>query len=781
MKRSPIWICCAAGLLAGLAAARGADYPTANPVLPDGLGVNIHFTEPRPGEMKMLAAAGFRWVRMDLGWSGTERVAGQYDFGRYDTLLEALKPHGIRVLLILDYSNKLYDQGLSPHSAEGRAAFARWAAAAVKHFRGRGILWEMYNEPNIQFWKPKPNVEHYVKLALEVGRAIRAAAPEELYIGPGTSQIDMEFLEACFQAGLLEYWCGVSVHPYRQKDPETAAAEYLSLRRLIERYAPKGKKVAILSGEWGYSTAWRRFDETRQGRYLPRQWLVNVSNNVPLSIWYDWHDDGPDPKEPEHHFGTVLHTYHAGRDPVYDPKPAYRAAKTLTTLLAGFQFNKRLAVGGPEDYVLLFARGEQVRLAAWTTAPETREVLIPASPGRFRITGHTGEQCATRTADVQGLKLSLTDAPQYLVPEQSNDVLRVAAAWGRGPLEICAPSGRISLSLTVANPLSRAIRVAMPGQPSKVVEPGAKTTIPYGFSLSRDSEPRPMELELAVEGLPRLKQVTPAVASNPLAVELGPLDSDSLVVQVTNSSGEPLSGTLRLTDVCGLTADRAWPLRIAQGQLRSTIRIPLSRLVESRFRLGMQIEDAAGQTQLLVPAQEYFRVDDVARYTPATLAAAYHLTADGDRNVGAQQSLSLAVPPPGLPIAPKQSLKITYRLEPGWKFLQLKPQRGQQKIEGRPKALVLWLHNDGTVLSPRLRFVDSTGQTFQPAAELVKAEGWCRVVIPMDGQAFGHWGGANDGVVHGPIRWDTLLLLDKRSRNAALQGTLYVIGPLLVY
>jgi hypothetical protein len=51
----------------------------------------------------------------------------------------------------------------------------------------------------------------------------------------------------------------------------------------------------------------------------------------------------------------------------------------------------------------------------------------------------------------------------------------------------------------------------------------------------------------------------------------------------------------------------------------------------------------------------------------------------------------------------------------------------------------------------------------------------------MDGQAFGHWGGANDGVVHGPIRWDTLLLLDKRSRNAALQGTLYVIGPLLVY
>src|SRR6185295_8981306 len=36
--------------------------------IPDCLGVNIHFTDPRPGEMKMLADAGFRWVRMDFHW-----------------------------------------------------------------------------------------------------------------------------------------------------------------------------------------------------------------------------------------------------------------------------------------------------------------------------------------------------------------------------------------------------------------------------------------------------------------------------------------------------------------------------------------------------------------------------------------------------------------------------------------------------------------------------------------------------------------------------------------
>ena len=77
------------------------------------------------------------------------------------------------------------------------------------------------------------------KLALAVGRALRAAEPGETYIGPATSTIDFAFLEKCFQAGLLEYWSAVTVHPYRQEGPETAAAEYARLRQLIDRYAPR--------------------------------------------------------------------------------------------------------------------------------------------------------------------------------------------------------------------------------------------------------------------------------------------------------------------------------------------------------------------------------------------------------------------------------------------------------------------------------------------------------------------------------------------------------------
>jgi len=71
----------------------------------DGLGVNIHFTDAKPGELEMIKAAGFKWVRMDLTWGGTERKPGEYDFAAYDRLVAALEKNGLRAVFILDYGN----------------------------------------------------------------------------------------------------------------------------------------------------------------------------------------------------------------------------------------------------------------------------------------------------------------------------------------------------------------------------------------------------------------------------------------------------------------------------------------------------------------------------------------------------------------------------------------------------------------------------------------------------------------------------------------------------
>jgi hypothetical protein len=370
-------------LLAVAAAAAPVTFPADCTA---GLGMNIHFTDPRPGELEMMTAAGVRWVRMDFSWGGTERQKEKYDFAAYERLLAALDKHGVRALFILDYGNKLYEPDASVRTAAGREAFARWAAAAVSHFKGRGIYWEIWNEPNGGFWKPKADVAEYSAMALAACKAMRAAAPDETIIGPATSTIDLAFIEGCGKAGLFDYWDAISVHPYRQEIPESVALEYATLRRLVAKY----RERPILSGEWGYSSAWQHYDAEKQGKMLPREWLINIANGIPVSIWYDWHEDGTDPKEPEHHFGTVENAYRSG--PVYVPKPAYTAAKALTTALRGSEFLRRLSVGGAQDYVLLFRRGAGLKLAAWTT--------VAAHP--LRLPGESE------------LTLNLTDAPQYL-------------------------------------------------------------------------------------------------------------------------------------------------------------------------------------------------------------------------------------------------------------------------------------------------------------------------------------------------------------------------------
>ena len=753
------------------------------PALPDGLGVNIHFTDPRPGEMKMLADAGVTWVRMDFTWGATERVKGEYDFSAYDRLMTALDEHKLRALFILDYGNPLYDGGLSPHTDEGRAAMARWAAAAAAHFRSRGVIWEMWNEPNIkQFWKPQPNVEDYTKLAATVGEALRAADPHALYVGPATSQIDMPFLEGCFKAGLLEHWTAVTVHPYRQKDPETAAEEYRGLRELIARHAPKGKPIPILSGEWGYSAAWKHYDEDRQGKLLPRQWLTNISNDVPLSIWYDWHDDGPDPHEAEHHFGTVRFPYHDGRDPVYDPKPAYLAARTLTTFLRGFRFNKRPTVGDAQDHVLLFHKPgtDDVRLVVWTTANEPRDLTVPASPGAFTGVDHLGKPLPGLTAGADGLRVKATSAPQYLVPQEKNELLRVGAAWERLPLEVRQPpAAAVRLHTRFTNPLDRPLTVTMNGL-RFTAPPGAPMVLAASVELPHDGRPAPVRLTWEVEGLGALAQETHVLIDHPLQVVPLPADGRTLAVRVENPTGRPFEGTLTLQDLDPPQPGGPPAVAVVLGaeETRKIVQLPLAADPGKGYGFRVRLEEKSGAVPaLLLPPMRYRVLDTF----PADAAeGAYDLVPGGDADVRSDSRIARADPPDGRASPGLGSLRLTYRFEQGWKYLQLIPRQDERKaVDGKPRELGIWVWGDGQGNIPRMRFVDSTGQTFQPTAESITWKGWRYVRFKLDTTA-GHWGGAADGVIHYPIRIDTLFLLDGVDGRTTA-GEIYLAGPTLVY
>ncbi len=386
------------GLLPTVAAAQ---IPPAT--IPDGVGVNIHFVTGRTRDLNMIAEAGFKFIRMDFGWQDTEKKSGVYFWQYYDELTRNLDQRGIRPIYILDYVNELYEPVVdakravgepvpekhiaSPRHPESVAAFAHWAAEATRHYKGRHVIWEIYNEPNGDFWRPKPNAEEYTTMALATAKAIREAVPDATIVAPAMAGFDWNYMEVFLKSGVLEYLDGVSVHPYRAPNvpPETAAADYKKLRDMIDKFAPPAKrgKISILSGEWGYASSTKGVTLQTQADFAARQQLSNLLNGIPLSIWYDWKNDGKDPADGEQNFGTVTDNL--------EPKPAYVALKRMVAALAGYHFDKRAEGFAENDYVLIFANASGARkAAAWTL----------------------GEP---HTVQFAGQSLDLGSSPQYVV------------------------------------------------------------------------------------------------------------------------------------------------------------------------------------------------------------------------------------------------------------------------------------------------------------------------------------------------------------------------------
>jgi hypothetical protein len=51
----------------------------------------------------------------------------------------------------------------------------------------------------------------------------------------------------------------------------------------------------------------------------------------------------------------------------------------------------------------------------------------------------------------------------------------------------------------------------------------------------------------------------------------------------------------------------------------------------------------------------------------------------------------------------------------------------------------------------------------------------------LERSSSGHWGGANDGKVHGPFKLDTLFLIDNPKQDRTTAGTVYITAPTLIY
>ncbi len=112
---------------------------------------------------------------------------------------------------------------------------------------------------------------------------------------------------------------------------------------------------------------------------------------------------------------------------------------------------------------------------------------------------------------------------------------------------------------------------------------------------------------------------------------------------------------------------------------------------------------------------------------------------------------------------------------------QMPQTEARRQFDGTAKELGMWIHGDGSGNLARVRFVDASGQVFQPHGHAIIWKGWRYVTFPLNDQSASHWGGANNGKVQGSIKLETLFLLDNPQQPRATSGTVYITAATLIY
>ncbi len=218
------------------------------------LGVQTHFAQGWQMSLQdQVAQAGTRHFRDGIHWSTIETAPGAYDFTSVQGWLDSARSKGKQPLLVFAGANPLYDNGETPHSAEGQAAFARYVAATLRAFPDltpRIELGNEYNAPNFLSGPfEKDPAASFARLAAAVRAEVKAVSPATEILCTGAHSVALAYFRGVFAAGGLDHCDAISLHPYRA-DPEGLTEEIAALRALMAEYGPVKPIYATEFGKW---------------------------------------------------------------------------------------------------------------------------------------------------------------------------------------------------------------------------------------------------------------------------------------------------------------------------------------------------------------------------------------------------------------------------------------------------------------------------------------------------------------------------------------------------
>ncbi|MGV9194700.1 cellulase family glycosylhydrolase [Microbacterium sp. MC2] len=339
-------------------------------------GVGLHVERDWYDDAADLAnTLGLGLARNDILWRHNETTKGEYRWDkRYADGFDRLHAHGIHLLGIVNYGNKLYGSERTPDTPAAIAAYGRYAAAIADRFDLIGL--EVFNEFNHdRFNKTGCGTDPscYVPLLQSVEKEVRKIDPDLPLVAGSTARYDADWFDGLWRDGGLEYSDVVSFHPYEVSgNPESLAGIIATANKSMQTHGGDTRPIWIT--ELGTSSKTGGRTVNAQADYLVRTSITAFANGVEKFFWYDLVNDSPDPDVHEGNFGM----YYQKKPGVaaLQPKPVGYAQALMITQLGGREYlDKETLADGVLSY--RFGTADDAMRVAWAPGGDTT-VEIPS-------------------------------------------------------------------------------------------------------------------------------------------------------------------------------------------------------------------------------------------------------------------------------------------------------------------------------------------------------------------------------------------------------------------
>lgn len=387
-------------------------------------------------ELELCKNAGVKTLRFGFIWAKIEKKQGEYDFDRYDFLVNSALKYGIEVLPIIARSPKW---AISPERKQYNSVPPEFPETigvfmhkTVEHFKGRIKYWEIWNEPNLaSFWRPEPNASEYVEILKACFINAREADPKSRILMCGLAlsrydRIDFEYLEEIYKSGGADYFDIINIHPYSGPNAvELMWSEtVLKFRALNNKYKVDEKPVWVTETGNPIHVDYLA-DEMAQAACVVKTYaMMAEETDISRIFWYDLRNDGIRAIEREDNFGLVRKDFTL--------KAAYQSYKFMNELLRNNKFAERIqAYNGTRVYS--FSGSEYGVIVIWTEYEVlTLEVDFPTT--QLEINSIFGDHITSMERKGK-TALVLRNVPIYLKVE-TKYIDELTKALGNAPLLI---------------------------------------------------------------------------------------------------------------------------------------------------------------------------------------------------------------------------------------------------------------------------------------------------------------------------------------------------------